>query len=491
MSTLFDRELRRLQQTNYETRSSTEARGESGANEAVERVRELARRQQALNRQEQELARQRDDLTGEDLRRRLERLTREQIALREEAENLARQLGQQGQRQGGSTKGGQGGEKPQALREAADDMQGATSDLRRQEPVGAGAKGTRALEGLRRLEALMERDLPEATRKAFGEAQLEARQIAEAQRRLASEAAGLERTRELAPERNPELNAELNDEVRRQLAEQEERLARRVDDLEQALRGVAAQAGGEAAKRAGDAVRQLEREAVSRRMRETADGLRASQDRTGGRGTEKDAATREQASGVARALEALADRVGARMGDSAEVQELSDALRRTREVEERLGRLEQRIGAELGREEGGRSESGGQQARDQQGKGGASGAGELARLEDAYRKALQDLQALRERVERPGRPGQVPLAGGWTVSAPGTEGFKRDLSAWDALRRGVNATVGALETSLAGSLAEQLARERLSAGDDDSLPEEYRALAAKYYEAIAAEPRKP
>jgi hypothetical protein len=59
LSSLFDRELQRQQQTNYETPNSTETREQkSGNNDALDKIRELARRQEALNRDQDQLCEQ-------------------------------------------------------------------------------------------------------------------------------------------------------------------------------------------------------------------------------------------------------------------------------------------------------------------------------------------------------------------------------------------------------------------------------------------------
>ncbi len=95
LSSLFDRDLRREQQTNYEevaTAAPDDASDEES--DALRRVRELAARQQALNRARADLARQQDELDAEDAARILARLTREQQELRAQAEALERSLEQ-------------------------------------------------------------------------------------------------------------------------------------------------------------------------------------------------------------------------------------------------------------------------------------------------------------------------------------------------------------------------------------------------------------
>ncbi|MCA1651003.1 MAG: hypothetical protein LC753_12225, partial [Acidobacteria bacterium] len=77
LSALFDRELQRQQRTNYEMRSQIEERLDAQKSDsALDRIRDLARRQEELSRQQRELADA--GASAEELRRRLEKLTREQ-----------------------------------------------------------------------------------------------------------------------------------------------------------------------------------------------------------------------------------------------------------------------------------------------------------------------------------------------------------------------------------------------------------------------------
>ena len=95
LSSLFDRDLRREQQTNYEALDSPST--DDGADEesdALRRVRELAARQEALNRAQADLGRRQDGMNAEEAARILARLTREQQELRERADALERELRQ-------------------------------------------------------------------------------------------------------------------------------------------------------------------------------------------------------------------------------------------------------------------------------------------------------------------------------------------------------------------------------------------------------------
>ena len=101
LSALFDRELQRQQRTNYESRSQIDERpDEENKESALDRIRDLARRQDDLSRRQRELAE--SGLSPEEMKRQLETLTREQEALRAQAEQIEKEMrskasqGQQG-----------------------------------------------------------------------------------------------------------------------------------------------------------------------------------------------------------------------------------------------------------------------------------------------------------------------------------------------------------------------------------------------------------
>ena len=96
VSSLFDKELQRQQKTNYETRASTEPTSAAGP---LDKIKDLARRQDELNQRQQDLHPVRDQTTPEEVEE-LEKLTREQSDLRQKAEDLARQMSQQGKPDG-------------------------------------------------------------------------------------------------------------------------------------------------------------------------------------------------------------------------------------------------------------------------------------------------------------------------------------------------------------------------------------------------------
>ena len=517
LSSLFDRELARQQQTNYETPPGRETRKEQASDDdALDKVRELARRQDGLNRSEAELAQKRDSLPQEELRRELERLTREQSELRRRAEELARELqqrqqgqrgqqGQQGQQaqsqrsqqgqsqqnqQGQSGEGGGGGQsggRQQASRElqrAAEEMQGAASELRRDNPGQASARGSRAAERLRDVEQQMGGSQPDDRRRALGELQLESRQLADAQRRLGSEAGGGR-------------SGDRADRARQRASEQE-RLADRTERLEEAVKDLAAGGGRGADQRQrnslGDAVQELDAQKLSQRMRDAARAERQAGDPQNG----KETPPQREGEAIARALDRLADRLGAAGGENEASQQLSEELSRIRRLREQLTSLDRQLselrnetsdqggrqGNESGRQAGSQS---GRQAGSRSGREGGRGAqpgglGQDAGAEGPWQEARELLNELRNEEIVPAdadgfNPGR---------SAPGTEAWKQDFQKWDELKVQLSAALERVERTTADRLRGQQSRDRLNAGTTQTVPESYRRLVEKYYRALAS-----
>jgi hypothetical protein len=535
MSSLFDRELARQQQTNYETPGRAETRDDGPKeDDALEKIQDLARRQDALNKSQQELARNREQGNAEELKRQLERLTREQSELRREAEELARQLqqeqqgnqsnqgrqGQQGQQQSGQgqqgqqtgqgrgqgrgQQAGQGGQgdRQQAsrdLQQISDDMQGAASELRRDNPGEASARGSRAAERLRDLEQRMRSAQPDDRRRALGEMQLESRQLADAQRRLGSESSGGQTGgtqiggRQIGGRQIGGRQGDAADRARRQAAEQE-RLADRTERLEQAVRRLAgASQAGDARERnaLNEAVREIEQQRPSQQMRNAA---RAGQPPPAGRGAAGGQASSEQ---IARALERIGDRLGAAGGQSADSERLTEELSRIRQLREELAQLDRQL-AGMREQLEGRPSPGAQAAPSNvegrggtgRGRGEAPGPGaqsggvqngnpqepwENARELVAEMQRENRLESLAREADgfNPGR------------SAPGTEGWKQDFAKWDELKVQMAAALERAERTAADTLREQQANDRLNAGASQAVPEGYRRLVEKYYRALA------
>ena len=487
LSALFDKELQRQQRTNYETRSQTETRADKEAGESVlDKIRELARRQEELNRRQRELAAARPD--GDELKRQLETLTREQEALRRETEELARRMGGQPAQaeRGASSQQNPAGSGP--MRDAASEMGGAAGELQRQSPGSAADRGARAAAGLRRLEQQMRRDDPDAQRRAAGEVRLEAQQIADEQRRIASEAARLAKGTDQA-----------NADGWRRLSGEKDKLADRVDGLQRTAEQFA---GGskppppgppDQASRSGSqpasAARELARQQIAGRMRETARKMRdaAGADSASGRSSRpaprQGAAEAEQQ--IARSLDQIVDQLG---GAATGAEDLSRELDQARAIRERLDRAEREL-----------QKADANSAAGRQGQGRATGAGQgasddLQRLREQYAKELQTARESLSRLERAapgsGLGGTSPEQHEWSGVDKGTEAFKQDFSQWESLRKDVDSALERYEASVIARAARKSLQDRLSAGGSDRVPDDYRQLIARYYESLAQNKKK-
>jgi Domain of unknown function (DUF4175) len=517
LSSLFDRELRKRNQTNYETPATTEERQEEKKDDLLDKIRDLARRQDALNRQQRDLARNRAQIEEEELKRQLERLTREQNQLRQEADQLSRQMsqqrsgeqnqqnqqnqqGQQSQQASGQSSSGQSSQGQQGtrqLREISEEMRNAASDLGRQNPEQASARGERALERLRELERQVQTATPDDRHRALGDLQLESRQLADAQRRLTNEAS---KTGE----------GQAGQDARRRLAGEQERLADRAERLQENVKRMAKSGQGDAAERKAteDAARELERQQLDDRMRKAADGLRNNQNGV------------RQGEDVARALDQVAQRLGAAAGtEDADSKRWSDQLARTQEMRERIAGLQRdidKLQRESEHQAQGQSRNGqtspqngqqnsaqnGQQSQNGSGREGATGeqgGGEtggnraIQELQREVNERMREMNRLADDIRRESTGGQGPRTPEewWrSFSAPGTEAFKQDFSRWESLKKNLLLALEQVETNATDQLRTREKKERLNAGGHAAVSESYRELVEKYYRSLAT-PRKP
>jgi len=555
MSSLFDKELAKHQQTNYETPKAGEQQQDDLNGSALDKIRDLARRQDELLKRQQELA-QNHAMSDEELKRELEKLTREQNELRQRAEDLAQQMArqqggensqqqrqqqkqqgsqqsqsQQGSQSAQSSSGSQSSQSPKGsqnaqgqqqgqqgqngatesgqMRDITEEMRSAASELRRQDTGQASERAARALQRLRDLERQLQAATPDGRRRALGDLQLEARQLADAQRQIASEST-----------RNG--GAAKGQDTERRLAGEEERLADRVrrmqDGLKQQASGTAppepgakpgASGGGDKAdakamqQAAAEAARDLERQRLAERMEQSAEGLRSG-------GASKNSADAQQE--IARLLDRVADRLASagKAGDD-ESRKLTGQLSRARELRDRLDELGRQLqqldqqgspssGAPRGAQPG-QSAQGSQSAQtsastsgkpgDAQNGGRASGD-DLARLREDINRQMGDVRELMDQLSRDegrqerGGMGFTFEGQGMTLSAPGTQSWKQDFAKWQELKRQATTALDAAETTLAKKLDDKASKDRLAAGVDDRAPAAYQEQVNSYFKALAA-----
>jgi hypothetical protein len=470
LSALFDKELQRQQRTNYETRSAAEIKPDTEVStSALDRIRELAKRQEDLNRRQRELTQ--SNLSPEEMKRQLEKLTREQGELREQTEELLRRVGNEANgspqnRQSSSSKSeGAGNGGGETLRGAANDMRSATTDLRREAPGDAARNGERALNQLRRLEEQMSQQPAGASSTNGSDVKLEAQQISQEQRRIAGEALRLDRNSDASTA-----------DARRRLADDKERLASRVDEMARRIDQLAQSGGGRDSKAIGEAAQSLRRDKIADRMRA---GAREMRQPSGG----KHAAAEQE---LAATVEQLANKLG---GDGSP---LSSELEQTRAIRDRLQRSEQQLRdaeARAAASARGNGARGGEGQRDGgKGQGGGSAQSEVQRMRDEYQRELQRAEDALRRLQGASSGdigGATPEEQEFSRSAPGTQAFKQDRSDWESLRRNLDSALEKYEASISQRASRTESKERFSAGGSDRVPDAYSQLISRYFESLA------
>lgn len=513
LSALFDRELRREQETNYETGTRPDLRSDRDESEALDRLRELAERQEKLNRA---VTQREETETVNERRRALERLTREQQAVREQLEELAEQLAAE---QRHAAPSGQPSSDREDLRRIAEQMRLAMSGLRRQNTETARERGDRALDAMRRLELRLRGDAAAERAGVLADLQLEAQQLVEAQRRVADEAG------QVAADNRGQ-------EARSRLAAEKDDLADRVDRLDRALTDLVDDlAPPTPSDRATDAPvhaarETLAREAVASRMRAGAGRLRRSvgRDERVGSGLEPDPEHQEEQS-LADALGTVAGQLQRAIGQDETQQRLAAQLGAAQELRLQLQQLQAELEQRQGAQEepaGGQStpletqpdsaqdsnpggaavHAGADPPENQGGRpdtarsgGRSAGVGESARSRREFVERLEQYPELLEELRRE-NPDLAPDLEQWaqhwrSVSAPGTEWSKLDFANWSSLRRNLDNALQRFEADRSRELAASETRDRVTAGPDEALPERYRRLVDQYYRSLATAPASP
>jgi hypothetical protein len=120
---------------------------------------------------------------------------------------------------------------------------------------------------------------------------------------------------------------------------------------------------------------------------------------------------------------------------------------------------------------------------------GPAGTGEqLQRAREAYTRELQRSRETLGRMQaeqRSGAGGATPEQHEFSRSAPGNEAFKQDFGNWESLRRDIDLALEKYEAAVSARLAPKPAGERLTGGGSERVPDVYRLLVSRYFEAIA------
>ncbi|SVC56868.1 uncharacterized protein METZ01_LOCUS309722, partial [marine metagenome] len=321
----------REQQTNYELRSQGSEVEEKKRSESLERVRELARRQNAIRQEQRLLERQEEQMNVEEMRQQLDRMTREQNDVRSEVEELNRQLGDTRRTASTSINSSDLSERIRSLSEA---MGSVTSNLRREDLLGAGSSSDDALAQLRNLEHELRKYDSEEWPKLLKELHLEAQQLAVAQQRFEMESHYL-------------AQGDANPESKNQRAAAQRRLAERTETFERDVQSVASAAVGESGIVLEKAVREFREARVPEQIRESVADLFALFN------SENTAVSEDQLekffvreNELTEALNRVTERIGAASDrGNADADRFSEQLAQSSDLRDRLATIERQIEA--------------------------------------------------------------------------------------------------------------------------------------------------
>jgi hypothetical protein len=412
------------------------------------------------------------------------------------------------------------------MRGISEQMRSAASDLKNQNAGQASERAAKALDQLRELERQLQGSTAEGRRRALGDLQLEARQLADAQRQIASESA---RARD----------GQASSDTLRRLAGEQDRVAERLQRVQEGLRQSAAappegssdrsQAGRQAPnganfqQAASEAAKDIQNQRLAERMQQSADAMRkaASGQSASGQSSSQSpegqtpsgtptarAGAPNQAGAqqeIARALDRLADRLN--LVDTPQDEEsrrLNDQVTRARDLRNRMDDLTRQL-EELDRQASGQRGTSQPNAQGQgqpvpdakpgQGQGGSSGdPQDVEQLRNQIQKQMQEVRQLlndsqRSNARTEGGPGSTFEGQGMVLSAPGTQGFKQDFSKWQELTRQVTLALDDIESTASRKLQEKTSKERLASGGDERAPAEYQEQVDSYFKALATRKR--
>ncbi len=473
ISELMDLELD-ISKDKYETQQQASREQEQrGTDDALNKIKELARRQQELA----DEGRRQQQQDAEDPKRTIDRLKREQDELRRQTEELSRSLDQSGQ-----TSSNQAGGR------VAEEMAKAEEALRRGDVEEAMRHQQQALNELQRLQ----RDLQVSSKDAAGQ-RLEQigedfdalrdqeEQLAEEVREEASGGTrDRDRLQELLDQRNE------NRERLRELA------GAAAEELER-LNEAAASENAEARTALRNMLQRMRREDIDENMDNSAQAIRQGWLDFADRAQQEIVDTLERMETGRRALE--------RGLPDVESERLAGALRDTQELQEALRELE-RLGREGQVPGSGESsqESGGQEGQQgqQEGQGQGQGAGERgdregsraertreAQMERQMERARQALERLQEGVSGEGQRQQLQRLESF-LSRGENQGFRIEGEAADAFfNRQAYDPLSQIELELARQLDEVDLEKKLYGTRAADAPPEYRRLIDDYYESLS------
>ncbi|MEZ4699328.1 MAG: DUF4175 family protein [Rhodothermales bacterium] len=471
--------------------------GEQAMDDALQRIKELARKQQRLANQREQ------SLQGEDKKRFIERLKRDQDELRQQAEDLAQQMQQMSRSEEGMSRDMQ-----QGLQRAIDNMREAERALRNGDDQQASAKQQQALNELDQLQQDMRMAGSDSKREMLDEFVRDFEEMREQEERLGRDiASALEKAqREGRIEREKLENLQENRESMRNNLD---RLKRQAESLEAGIR----EEDPEAATTLRNMLQQMRRDDLEKNMDDSQTAL----DRGWVDFAER---VQDKIDESLRGLTTQARELQENLPQTDEDQlrralsDLQDIRERMQEAQERAGgqqpspngqqqgQQQSQQGQQQGQQQGDPGQQGqqqgegqqGQQQSQQQGQGGGQGGerarqAQAARLQQQARQAQETLERLQEQFgEDEGIQRSLSRAQ-QSMRRVGDNSFTGVLideeSAKDFFNENVYDPLSDLEMLLSRQLDDIEMEKKLYGSRNAEVPDEYRDAVDRYYESLS------
>jgi hypothetical protein len=464
MTELMDLELD-ISRDKYEMQQQRNPAGggnEQAMDDALQRIKELARKQQRLANQHQQ------PLEEEDRKRFIERLQRDQEELREQTENLAEQLQQMSRGEQNVSR-----EMQEGMQRAVDNMREAERALRDGDDQRAAARQQQALNELDRLQQDMRMAGSDNKRELLDEFARSFDEFREQEERLGRDIASAfeEAQEEGRIEREQLDNLREN---RGSMRDNLSRLQREAESLEEALR----EENPEAATTLRNMLQQMRRDDLEKNMEDSQTALDRGWIDFADRVQEQIDESMQELTAQTRELQETLPQT--------DEDQLRRALTDLQDIRERMqGTQERATDAPPPGQESGQSP-----AQDGQPGGDRAREGQAARLQQQARQAQQTLDRLQEQlggdnpdIQRSLQRAQQALR---NVSDASFTGILIDEdSAEDFFNKNVYDPLSDLEMLLARELGTIELEKKLYGARNAEVPDEYRDAVDRYYESLS------
>lgn len=483
MTELMDLELD-ISRDKYEMQQQSPQQGGGGGeqqmDDAMQRIKELARKQQRLANQRQQ------SLQGEDKKRFIERLKRDQDEIREQAEELAQQMQQMSRSEENVSR-----EMQQGLQRAIDNMREAERSLRNGDDQQAAAQQQQALNELDQLQQDMRMAGADNKRELLDEFARDFEAMREQEERLGSDiASAFKKAQETGRIDQEELQnlRENRESMRNNL----DRLKRQAESLEAGIR----EEDPEAATTLRNMMQQMRRDDLEKNMDDSQSALERGWIDFAERIQD---AIDESLRGLTTQARELQENLPQTDEDQLRraLADLQDIRERMEEAQERAGQQGQQSqnpqqSQQQGQQPG--QDSQGQQSQNPEGQAGQQGGarGQAARMQQQARQAQQTLERLQEQLGGEEGDGEMQRSlqrAEQSLRRVADASFTGILideeSAKDFFNENVYDPLSDLEMLLSRQLDTIAMEKKLYGSRNADVPDEYRDAVDRYYESLS------